>query len=147
MELNQKADHLMDNIIFLSNERNYSKSFPQYSTIEYSSIDEDELIMHIEELEKIYKEAKKLSKWGYLHNNAYPYLIQWNMDEQEYQVHPNGGCGTDPITSAPITSGRTLLDALCNAWKLWSIPPVLILNAQHYMPGVDITTILKEVEV
>ena len=141
IELDQKADRLMDNIIFLSNERNYAKSFPQYSTIDYSSIDEEELIMHIEELEKLYKEAKEQSKWGYLHNNAHPYLVQWNMDAKEYQVHPNEGCGTDQITSAPITTGKTALNALINAWKMWSIPPVLVLNADYYVPGISISEV------
>ena len=69
------------------------------------------------------------------------------MDEKKYGVYHNSRCGTDPITSPPITSGKTALDALTNAWKIWSIPPVIIENALYYVPDVNINMILREVEV
>ena len=131
--LDEKAEHLMDNITFLSNERNYSKKFPLFSTIDYNGVDEDELIMHIEDLEKIYKKCNRL------HHKAHLYLL----DEDNRIYHNDTEYGTDINNSAPITSGKTPLEALVNAWKNWSIPPVLILNADYYCPGVGINEVVE----
>ena len=137
--LNEKADDLMNNICFLGNERVYAKRFPLFSTIKYDDIDEDELIMHIEELEKLYSQVKPI------HHHAHLYVL--SNDGEWFHVYPNDTqYGTEPITSAPVSGGRTALEALVNAWKIWSIPPVLVLNSNHYCPNVSISTILKEVD-
>ena len=133
--LNLKAERLMENITFLANERVYANRFPTYSTIDYNGVDEEELIESIINLETVYAEADKL------HHKSHLYLI--DSDCRIY--HNNTEYGTDINNSAPITGGRNPLDALINAWKYWSIPPVLVLNADYYVPGVDITRILCEV--
>ena len=131
--LDEKANHLMDNITFLSNERNYSRRFPMFSTIEYSGVDEDELIMHIEDLEKIYQ------KTNTHHHQAHLYLL--DSDCRIY--HNDTEYGTDINNSAPICGGKTPLEALKNAWKLWSIPPVLVMNSQYYCPGITINEVVE----
>lgn len=143
-ELNEKADFLIRNINFLANERVFNKRFPAFSSIKYTELDEDELIMHIEDLEKIYNVARKETDFGLLHHRSHPYIL---LDEGgHYHIYHNTKCGTDPITDAPIAGGKTPFQALCNAWKVWSIPSVLIQNSKHYCPGANITTILAEVE-
>ena len=138
-ELNQKADKLMEVITFLSNERVYAKSFPEYSTIKYCGIDETELIEAIEDLEKVYCEAKEKSQFGYLHHKAHTHYLSYNRIDDYYHIYPNNTeYGTDQNFSAPISGGKTALQALQNAWKNWSIPPVLILNSGYYLPDVDI---------
>ena len=142
--LNEKADFLVRNITFLANERVYHKRFPAFSTIKYTGLDEDELIMHIEDLEKIYNVARKETDFGLLHHHAHPYIL---LDEGgHYHIYHNTKCGTDPITTSPIAGGATALQALCNAWKVWSIPSVLIQNSKHYCPGANINKILAELE-
>ena len=135
--LNLKADKLMEKITFLANERNFHNRFPSFSTIEYTSVDEDELIEAIIDLETVYAAADRL------HHKSHLYVL----DDDLRIYHNDTEYGDEPITSAPITKGLTPFQALCNAWKLWSIPPVLILGADYYVSGVDITTILREVEV
>ena len=142
--LNDKADYLVRNITFLANERVSHKRFPVFSTIEYSELDEDELIMHIEDLEKVYNRARKETD-GLLHHRAHPYLLEKEGDY--YHVYHNDTkYGTDPNDNAPIAGGATAFQALCNAWKVWSIPSVLIKNSSYYCPAANITTILAEVE-
>ena len=133
-ELNEKADKLMEVICFLGNERVYMKSFPEYSTIKYCGIDETELIEAIEDLEKVYAKIGDDH-----HHKAHTHYLSYNRIDDYYRIYPNDTeYGTDLNTSAPISGGKTPLEALQNAWKSWSIPPVLILNAQYYVPGVDI---------
>lgn len=139
--LNQEADKLMEVICFLSNERVYKDHFPLFSTIKYNGVDETELIEAIEDLERIYK------KTDVLHQKAHLYVL---MDD--CKIYHNTECGTDLITTAPICKGDTPLEALKNAWEKWSIPPVLILNADYHVPDVNIHTVYSvpwncEVEV
>ena len=142
--LNEKAEDLMNTICFLSNERVYFNSFPNFSTIEYTDIDENELLQAIEDLEDIYREAVNISKYGYLHHRAHPYYLEYHRFEDEWDIHPNDTeYGTDQNFSAPICSGKTALSALKNAWKMWSIPPVLILNSEYYIPGVSIGDVIE----
>ena len=131
--LDSKADHLMDNITFLSNERNYHNRFPMFSTIDYNGVDEDELIMHIEDLEKIYKQCNSF------HHKAHLYLL----DDDCKVYHNDTEYGTDISNSAPICGGETPFHALQNAWRKWSIPPVLILNADFFCPGVGINEVVE----
>ncbi|MBR0059343.1 MAG: hypothetical protein IJP99_08450 [Methanobrevibacter sp.] len=131
--LDEKAEHLMDNITFLSNERNYAKRFPMFSTIDYNGVDEDELVMHIEDLEKVYAKAEKT------HHKAYLYVL----DEDCKVYHNDTEYGTDINNSAPICGGRTPMEALVNAWRNWSIPPVLILNSDFFCPGVGINEVVE----
>lgn len=133
-ELSREADRLMEIITFLSNERVYKTSFPSFSTIKYDGIDETELIEAIEDLENIYKKAKKQAPYNILHHNAHLYALDEYNDR--FRVYHNVPYGDD--YGAPIASGKTPLKALQNAWKNWSIPPVLILNSEHYVPDVDI---------
>ena len=137
--LNEKADDLMNNICFLGNERIYAKRFPLFSTIKYDDIDEDELIMHIEELEKIYSQVNPT------HHRAHPYVLSDNSG-WFHVFHNDTEYGTDINNSAPIAGGKTPIEALKNAWKVWSIPPVLVLNSSHYCPDVSISNILREVD-
>jgi len=132
--LNKKADHIMDNICFLSNERNYNKRFPEFSTIEYNGVDEEELIDAIQDLETIHKQAGKN-----VHHKAHPYLL--DVDCKVY--HNDTEYGTDINNSAPICGGKNPLEALKNAWEKWSIPPVLILNSEYYCPGVTIMDVVE----
>ena len=143
--LNEKADFLVKNITFLANERVFNKRFPAFSSINYSELDEEELIMHIEDLEKIYNVARKETDFGLLHHRSHPYIL---LDENGWfhVYHNDTEYGTDPITTSPIAGGATALQALCNAWKVWSIPSVLIQNSKHYCPGANINKILAEVE-
>lgn len=131
--LNERADALMDTIVFLGNERNYHHHFPLFSTIEYSDVDEDELIGSIIKLETIYAEAR-----GDVHHKAHPYLL--DSDNRVY--HNDTEFGTDINNSAPVCGGSTPLEALKNAWKKWSIPPVLILNADYYCPNISIVEVI-----
>ena len=143
--LNEKADYLVRNITFLANERVYHKRFPAFSSIKYNALDEDELIMHIEDLEKLYNVARKETDFGLLHHRAHPYIL--NEHDGWFHIYPNDTkYGTDANDNAPIAGGKTAFQALCNAWKIWSIPSVLILNSRHYCPGADIKQILAEVE-
>lgn len=135
--LDEKANHLMDNITFLSNERNYAKRFPMFSTIDYNGVDEDELIMHIEDLEEVYVKARQKNK--YLPHKAHLYLL----DDDFKVYHNDTEYGTDINNSAPICGGKTPFEALQNAWRKWSIPPVLILNAEYYCPGVGIGEVVE----
>lgn len=142
--LNKKADDLMDNICFLANERNYNKRFPEFSTIEYNGVDEEELIDAIQDLEDIYREATKISNYGYLHHKAHPYYLSYSRADDYYDIYPNNTeYGTDQNFSAPIIGGKTALQALQNAWKNWSIPPVLILNSEYYIPGITIMDVVE----
>ena len=142
--LNAKADFLVRNITFLANERVYHKRFPAFSSIKYCELDEEELLMHIEDLERVYNVAREETDFGLLHQQAHPYIL---LDEGGYyHIYHNTKCGTDPIDDAPIAGGATPFQALCNAWKVWSIPSVLIQNSKHYCPGANITTITAEVE-
>ena len=131
--LNKKADDLMDNICFLANERTYNKRFPEFSTIEYNGVDEEELIDAIQDLETIHKQA------GSVHHKAHPYLL--SVDCKVY--HNDTEYGTDINNSAPICGGKNPLEALKNAWGKWSIPPVLILNSEHYIPGITIMDVVE----
>lgn len=142
--LNDKADYLVKNITFLSNERVYAKRFPSFSSIKYDALDEEELIMHIEDLEKIYNVARRQTDFGLLHQRAHLYFL--NKEGDYFHIYHNTECGTDANDNAPIAGGKTAFEALCNAWKTWSIPPVLILNSKHYCPGANITTITAGVE-
>lgn len=139
--LNEKADDLMNNICFLANERNYHNHFPMFSTIDFNGIDEDELIMHVEALEKIHKQVKADN--GVLHHHAHLYLLDQN-NKGLFVIYHNDTCyGDEPVTSAPITSGRSPLEALKNAWKQWSIPPVLVLNADYYIRNITIGRVIE----
>ena len=139
--LNQDADKLMEVICFLSNERVYTNRFPSFSTINYNGIDETELIEAIEDLEKLYAKAKEVEPFGILHHHSHLYYLEetsngftvWHNDTK---YGSDGGS-----TSAPVCRGKTAIDALKNAWKLWSIPPVLISNSDYYVPNVDIHTV------
>ena len=134
--LNERADNLMNNICFLANERNYKNHFPLFSTINFQGIDEEELIQHIEELEQIHSDVIFLD--GSLPHKAHPYLL----DEDCKIYHNDTEYGTDINNSAPICGGKTPIEALKIAWKKWSIPPVLILNADYYVPGVSISEVI-----
>ena len=132
----------MEVICFLSNERVYAKSFPQFSTIKYNGVDETELIEAIEDLEKVYDEAREKSPFGYLHHKAHTHYLSYNRIDDYYHIYPNNTeYGTDQNFSAPITGGKTAIQTLKNAWAKWGIPPVLILNADYFVPGVDIHTV------
>ena len=132
--LNERADALMNIITFLSNERVYKKSFPQFSTIRYDGIDETELIEAIEDLEKVYSKAERL------HHKAHLCIL--NEREGRFKIYGNDTeYGTDQNNCPPLCGGATALEALKNAWRNWSIPPILILNADYYVPGVDIHTV------
>lgn len=133
--LNIKAENLIENICFLSNERTYSLHFPSFSTIKYDAINEEELIEDIIELETVYAKAKRT------HHKAHLYVLE-DMGGAFRLMHNDTEYGDEPITSAPICRGKTPLDVLKYAWRHWSIPPVLVMNADYYVPGVDITTIL-----
>jgi len=133
-ELSREADRLMEIITFLSNERVYKTRFPSFSTINYCEIDETELLEAIEDLEKVYEKAKKEEPFGILHHNSELYAL--DEFEDRFRVYHNVPFGDD--YGAPIASGKTPLKALQNAWKNWSIPPILIMNAQYFVPNVDI---------
>ena len=139
--LDNKADDLMMNITFLSNERVHHFRFPCFSNIDYNGIDESDLIDHIKELEKVHKEAE------HLHHRAHPYVLEHAGYEDRFIIRHNTPCGTDQNDNAPITGGCTPLKALQHAWELWSIPPVLILNAEYYCPGTTIDDVYREVEL
>ena len=134
--LNNKADDLMKNICFLANERNYFNHFPSFSTIDYNSMDEDELIQDIIRLETVYAEAGK-----HTHHKAHLYVLEENNGKFRI-LHNDTEYGTDDLTSAPVCGGKTALEALENAWRKWSIPPVLILNAEYYEPYVGIAEVI-----
>lgn len=143
-ELNEKADKLMEVICFLSHERVCAKFFPSYSSINYTDVDEQEFIEAIEDMEKVYKKGVENTKYGFLHHRAHPYYMSHNRVENEYNVYPNNTeYGSDPNFSAPVCSGKTALDALKNAWRMWSIPPVLILNSEYYIHGITINEVVE----
>ena len=136
--LDEKAEHIMNNLCFLANERNYYYHFPEFSTIEFNGVDEEELIMHIEDLEKVYNKA------GTLNHKAYLYLMDVDNVNGGFKIYHNDTIyGTDINNSAPVAGGEDPLSALRNAWDKWSIPPVLILNANFYMPGVTISEVVE----
>jgi len=133
-QLNARADRLMNNITFLSNERTYAQRFPSYSSINYNDVDEQELIDDITELERIY--AKLREENTTLHNNAYLYVLDDGV------IYPNDGQYTTDLTTI-VCKGIDGLSALKNAWKLWSIPPVLVMNSQYYCPGITINEVVE----
>lgn len=130
--LDLEAEGLMEDITFLANERNYHNRFPMFSTIDYSDIEETTLIEKIIKLETVYAKA------GRVHHKAHPYFL--DSDNRIY--HNDTEYGDEINNSAPICGGKTPLDALKNAWKKWSIPPVLILNAEYYVPNVGIVEVI-----
>ncbi len=137
--LQKKVDYLMDNIVFLSNERVYNKHFPSFATIEFTDVDEDELVQHIEELETIYTKLRNEDVHGLLHHKAYLYIL----DEDMKIYHNDLEYGVGIITSAPVTGGKNPKEALKNAWEKWSIPPVLIMNSNYYCPGITIGDVIE----
>lgn len=136
VSLNIKADALMDKIVFLGNERNYFNHFPSFSTIDYSDADEDELIRDIISLETVYAEARTS------HPKSKLYVLDETADGKFRILHNDTKYVDEPITSAPVCGGKTPLDALKNAWKNWSIPPVLILNSEFYCPYIGIAEVI-----
>lgn len=50
--------------------------------------------------------------------------------------------GTDINNNAPHSRGNTPLEALKNAWAVWSIPPLLIMNSEYYVEGISISDVL-----
>lgn len=140
--LNEKACDLMDTICFLSNERTYHLHFPLFSTIEYTDVEEQELLENIIRLETIYAEAKGASDYGILHHKSHLYYLDKNGDGYAVYHNDKEYCSDGPSTSAPVCHGKTPMDTLQNAWKKWSIPPVLILNADFYVEHVSIAEVI-----
>ena len=141
-ELNDKAQDLIQVITFLSNERVYHNHFPTFATIDYNDIDEQDLIEAIGDLEKVYTNARSLDVHNLLHHKAYLYVLEETF--QGFRIlHNDTEYGDEPLTSAPVTGGETALDALKNAWKKWSIPPVLIMNSNYYCPNITIQEVVE----
>ena len=95
---------------------------------------EHQLICLIKEAERQGIKPQKHQEWDSVlrPSENYSWMIQTN--DTEY-----GGQGN---YNAPHSTGKTPLQALKNAWKVWSVPPILIMNAEYHIKGISISDIL-----
>lgn len=124
MDIKNKVQHLCE-------ERRLNKFMPK--EYKWNGAKEYELICLIKELEK-----EKIKFW-----EDWDSILMDCGYNKEFEIYPNSNeFGCEQITSAPITIGDTPIQALKNAWKIWSIPPCLICNADYFVKGIKIRDVL-----
>lgn len=104
------------------------------SDVEWDGAKEHQLIALIKECERQNIKPQNHNDWDSVldESSNYKWMIQSNDTK----------CGTDINNNAPHSMGETPLKALQNAWKRWSIPPLLIMNADYFVKGISITDVL-----
>lgn len=116
----------------LSNIRNLAKW--NIEGYEWNASNERELICLIKEAERQDIRPVNHKDWTHMlsRGSNYSFIIQKNDT-------PNG---CTPNYHAPCATGATPLQAMRNAWKMWSIPPILIMNSEWFVKGISITDVL-----
>lgn len=121
----------LEKVKHLCRQRRLNKFMPKEH--EWNGAKEQELISLIKELEE--EKIKFWKDWDSI-------LIACNYDAK-FKIYPNSNkFGCEQITSAPIAVGNTPIQALKNAWRMWSIPPCLICNADYFIKEIKIRDVL-----